>query len=574
MEKNYFDCLNETYSLFKSQGVSILGKGYEEIMSSPTLFEGYVASLCEGASADAQAEMAQLMANTNAHLLTEGSVAGIAPVSSLSGPVIRKLWPTFALKNAVKTQVAKTPSFLISYTRPYYITNENGVENRHYVVRPGLLGDHAGWQEGGDLAGNYKIQTISAAGEVDFNKNDAQNADDDFLTAQGSGSAIKRQPLDADFRLVEAFGKKVEVRLGVEGVIVYDAEIAARGTSGQDGYVAAHTVTVLVRADLNGGKAKVAFIGFEAGDGTIKLRVHRSAEYNEFATSWSFDIAREDVRIGTGEHMNSPLAVESLTDMKALYQIDGTKEAVDLMTNAMALKVDMSILRFIKDQFLAQPGHEMFKEEGYPGAAQYLAIFDVKPAVGFAGGPKAWREELKPVIDHLAARIKNQTFLGTGVFNIVANPLDVMLISNVDWSFRGGQQTVDGVSVNYSLGTYYGSAYAYKIVSSEIVPQGFMYIVFIPAEDKQMTYNYWAYSFSTELGYRDPNRALVPSIMLCKRDVMKAFMPAMACVKIIGNDAGANYDPFRDVLPTFSNQAGNATEGLSGTNNAEQAING
>jgi hypothetical protein len=65
-----------------------------------------------------------------------------------------------------------------------------------------------------------------------------------------------------------------------------------------------------------------------------------------------------------------------------------------------------------------------------------------------------------------------------------------------------------------------------------------------------MTYNYWAYSFSTELGYRDPNRALVPSIMLCKRDVMKAFMPAIAAVKIIGNDAGATYDPFRDVLPT------------------------
>jgi hypothetical protein len=265
--------------------------------------------------------------------------------------------------------------------------------------------------------------------------------------------------------------------------------------------------------------------------------------------------------------MNSPLAVESLTDMKALYQIDGTKEAVDLMTNAMALKVDGSILRFIKEQFLAQPGHEMFAFEKYPEAAHYLAVFDVKPAVGFAGGPKAWREELKPVIDHLAARIKNQTFLGTGVFNIVANPLDVMLISNVDWSFRGGQQTVDGVSVNYSLGTYYGSAYAYKIVSSEIVPQGLMYIVFIPAEDKQMTYNYWAYSFSTELGYRDPNRALVPSIMLCKRDVMKAFMPAIAAVKIIGNDAGAAYDPFRDVLPTAME-----TQAVEYTSNADPEV--
>ena len=549
MEKNYFDCLNETYSLFKSQGVSILGKGYEEIMSSPTLFEGYVSSLVEGASADSAAQMAQLMANTNAHLLTEGSVAGIAPVSSLSGPVIRKLWPTFALKNAVKTQVAKTPSFLISYTRPYFITaGENGEEVRHYVVRPGLLPVDGGeWKEGGDLAGNYKVVTL-AAGDNDLDTL-GEEANKHFLLATKSGSQIKRQPLDADFRLVEVGTKKLDIRLGVEGVIVYDYLYPAYTPEGGT-EVAAHTVTILIRVDLNGGHAKLACIGLGQNETlAVKVRCHRSAEYNEFATSWSFDIAREDVRIGTGEHMNSPLAVESLTDMKALYQIDGTKEAVDLMTNAMALKVDGSILRFIKEQFLQQPGHEMFREEGYPTAASYLAVFDVKPAVGFAGGPKAWREELKPVIDHLAARIKNQTFLGTGVFNIVANPLDVMLISNVDWSFRGGQQTVDGVSVNYSLGTYYGSAYAYKIVSSEIVPQGYMYIVFIPAEDKQMTYNYWAYSFSTELGYRDPNRALVPSIMLCKRDVMKAFMPAMACVRIIGNDANGSYDPFRDVIP-------------------------
>lgn len=553
MEKKYSDCLNETYELFKSQGVSVLGRSYEEVMTSPTLFEAYVTSLTEGASADSQAEMAQLMINTNSHLLTEGSVAGIAPVSSLSGPVIRKLWPSIALKNAVRCEVAKTPAFMINYTRPYYITaDENGNEVRHYVPRDGLLGANNAVNALGGLSGDYLEEVITLTGGI--GKSAAEGAIAKGCTVK-TASLIKKQPLDADFRLANIVyndGSEDKtltlsnVRLGIENNIIYDYKIDD-----------ANFGTVIVRPNLITAEVAVAAVSTGYAVKSVKVVAHRSVEYNEVTTSWSFDIAREDIRIGTGVHMNAPLAIEALTDMKALYQIDGTKEAVDLMTQAMALDTDGRLLAFLKDNFLHQPGHDEFA--GYPDAAKYLAVFDVKPMAGFAGGPKAWREELKPVFDHLAARIKNQTFLGTGTFNIVANPLDTMLITNIDWTFRGGQQNVDGVSVNYSVGTYYGSAYSYKIVSSEIVPQGVMYLVFIPSEKNQLTYSYWAYSFSSELGYRDPNRAMVPSIMLCKRDAMKSFLPAIAAVKIVGNDANSSYDPFRDVIPTTT-----GTEATSG----------
>jgi len=589
MEKRFSNCLNETYDYFKSQGINILGKGYEEIMSSPTLFDGYVASLVEGASADSAAQMSQLMANTNNHLLTEGSVAGISPISSLSGPIIRKLWPMFALKQAVKTEVATTPSFLISYTRPYYET-EDGV--RHYVPRTGLLTGSIdnGYGVNSDLVKDYltrRAVLTNGVVTVDFDDvYDETGATKDSTKHNlvvSSASKLKRQPLDADFTLVginfatvatsgtagqegyvkgyAAYSIKFNKKIGVENVIVCDYEDAENAG------------TILVRANLTAGTAQVSVIKTKgAYPASVDLIAHRSVEYNEVTTSWSFDIGREDIRIGTGIHMNAPLAVESLTDMKALYQIDGTKEAVDLMTNAMALDTDGRLFKFIKDNFVNQPGNALggsYSE--YPGAANYLAVFDVKPAVGFAGGPKAWREELKPVFDHLAARIKNQTFLGAGIFNIVANPLDVQLITNIDWSFRGGQQSVDGVSVNYSVGTYYGSAYAYKIVSSEIVPQGVMFLVFIPENKDQLTYNYWAYSFSSELGYRDPNRAMVPSIMLCKRDTMKSFMPALAAVKIMGNDATSAFDIFRDYIP---NKAGEVTveAGIGNQNAQSQGI--
>ncbi len=537
MERNFNECLNETYGLFKSQGVSIIGNGYTEIMSNPALFESYVTSLTDGASADTATAVSQIMANTNSTLLTESSVTGIAPIASLSGPIIRKLWPSFCMKNAVKTEVAKTPAFAVMYTRPYY-EDEDG---KHYILTRGGDGDLTGEfgvdaLGGKGLNGSYKELTFTVANGVGTLK----DTDYDAWLESKTGSLVKKQPIDADLTLVKYKTADGEVRvgkkLGVENVIVADI---AEGT-------------IIVRADLYNGKLTVLVAGEKAADVTeVVVRVHRSSEYNEFSKSWGFDIEREDIRIGTGEHFNSPLPIEALQDMGALYQIDGTKEAVDLMTNAMAYEVDSKILAFLRESFLNQPGNVFNGAYSkYPEASQYLAVFNVKPSAGFAGGPKAWREELKPVIDHLAARIKNQTHLGAGVFVIVGNPLDVQLITNVDWTFRGGQQTVDGVAVNYSLGTYYGSAYAYRIVSSEIVKQGTLFIDFLPENDNQRTYQYWAYTFNSELGYRDPNHSMVPSVMLAKRDALKSFMPAIAAVKIIGNDAGTAYDPFRDYIPT------------------------
>lgn len=593
--KNYSECLNETYNLFKTQGVSVIGEGFKEVLTSPQLYTGYVASLTEGLSADSQEQIAQLLENANNHILTEGSVAGIAPVSSLTGPVIRKLWPSFAMKNAVATEVAKTPAFMINFTRPYYVTaGANGEEEKHYVPRPGLLDGNVGNRRvANDINKSFKtveVELTNGQATVDF------DGTDHFLTATGSGSRIKRQPLDADFELVgvevDAFSPVANDAVyssttqyyvvaangkGYTKTTVKESEFASKkatlfvlGADTENEFIAINKklgienaiyaditvgntpTTILVRADLNAGTAKIAAIGGTVAK--VVLKAHRSPEYNEITTSWSFDIAREDIRIGAGEHMNSPLSIEALTDMKALYQLDGTKMAVELMTNAMALDVDGRILAFLQDNFLSQPGHAEFGD--YPGATQYMAMFNVKPEVGYAGGAKAWREELKPVIDHVAARIKNQTFLKKGHFNLVGNPLDIMLITNINWSFRAGQNAVDGVDVDYSVGTYFGSSNTYRIVSTEIVPQGELYLVFIPsADENQLTYKYWAYTFSTELGYRDPNRSYVPSVMLCKRDVMKAFLPAIGMIKIIGNNPDASYDPFRAVLPTQAVQA-------------------
>jgi hypothetical protein len=576
-QKTYNQVLLETSDFFKAQGISIIGEGFKEIATNPALFESYVEALTEGVSADHSAVIGQLMANTNAGILRESSLSGIAPIASLSMPVIRKLWPKYALKEVFKTEVAKTPRFVVSYMRPYMY---KGTGDRIYLPR-GL------YQAGSDINAAGRKDYIEAfvvllnggALSIDFgaasDTYSAGAATTGFELTPNSGlnvtgSATTRQPLDSEFRLVsatlratvtdETVAKYVKVplainrRLEVNNTIIFDATFPATtfaigaaaftaAGDASDPLAAAFTTTavtgqIIVRANLTTGVVSAAAVGFGLRV-ELNLKAAVSSEFNESGYSIGFDIARLDIDIPTGQHINAPLPIEALNDMMALYQIDGTKETVDLMTNVFATKLDVEALEFLQDSFDNQPGVAEFSD--FPRASAYSLVFDVRPAAGFAGSPKAWREELKPQIDFLAQKIKNQTYLQAGIFTLVGNPLDVQLITNVDWQFRGGQgANMDGVDVDYSIGTYVG-ANAYRVISSVNVPSGEIFLVFTPSSDTQMTYKYYPYTFSTEMGYIDPNRSRVPSIMMTKRHTFAEFLPAIGSIQIVNNDGNGQF---------------------------------
>jgi len=58
---------------------------------------------------------------------------------------------------------------------------------------------------------------------------------------------------------------------------------------------------------------------------------------------------------------------------------------------------------------------------------------------------------------------------------------------------------------------------------------------FIPGIDRLMTYKYYPYTFNVERGYRDPNMANVPSIMMTKRHTIEEFTPLICQINILNN---------------------------------------
>lgn len=542
------DILHETQAFFNDQGMSILGSSYVEVISDSKYREALVESLTDGMSADSAAEMSQLLNNAAKQTLTE-SLGGIAPLSSLSMPVIRKLWPKCSMKEAVKRCVASAPIFTISYTKPYLSRVTEAGEERVELPR-------GAFRSGMNAAISDKIDSQYVVRETALTAGTFTKV---FYAAEEEAAnavAAVKTPLDAEYELVEArvvSGENTIVfaineKIGIKPEIITDLRAATATvyatadmtkplevTEELQAAIDAVKAQIIVRVDMHKAVAEIAILGTAA---TVVTKGHLSSEWNESGWDVSFDIARHDVRIGTGTHLNAPITIEYLQDTQALYNIDATAEVTDLMTNFFAQKLDIELVDFLLGCFLNRPAHKEFAD--YGKGVDHVLEFNVAPDAGFAGGPTLWREELKNVIGHLATNIISETFFTEGSFVIAGHPVDVALISNIDWQYKGGNGNVDGTRVSYDVGVLSGP-YTFKVVQSLNFPRGGLLVSFIPSGDKQLTQCYYPYTFTMEKGYRSPNHSLVPNLVMTKRDTKFEFTPSTAYVHIVGNDGRGQF---------------------------------
>lgn len=556
--------IHEAGEFFREQGYSVVGNGFGEVVGDPRLSQSYINALCEGIEdANRRAEMSQLLNNAAEQTLLNESLNGISPLSSLSMPVVRKLWPKCVMKDAMKTIVATAPIFTIAYTKPYLSKIVDGVEVRkelprgvftHYTDKPNEDGAvySASWGEDRIIEEEIALEAANTFYPLQLIEKEK----------------LAKTPLDKELELVELrytaqggeksvfIGKKV----GLEPVVIADIETPALAKDGAKDAVKSMKGQVIVRVDFANGVANAAFIGaipvVEGTTGTegaygaisglkVVLRARKSSEWNEEGWDVMMDIARQEVTIGTGEHLNAPITVSYLQDVKALYNIDALAEIADLMTNTFAQKLDYELINFMIECFLKRPKNSAYPvADGYHAMDEHLYRFDVKPAAGYAGSPTAWRSEIKTVIEHAATKLMTETYLQSGTFVIVGNPLDTALLRETDWQFKqGATGNVDGTDINYTTGVFQGT-YVYKVISSINFEPGKLILSFIPSGDKQLCQAYYPYSFTMEKGngYRSPNHSLVPNLMMTKRHTYYEFMPCTALIAIENNTGTGQFN--------------------------------
>lgn len=546
----YRDVLSNLNTYFNEMHCgNVLAEGYFALGSNDALKSAYYDALSLGTDADTKAEMVQLFKNSDKEVLTEAYTSGLAPIYAMSNPLIRMLWPKIHLKEAVKTVVADSPRLLVDFIAPYIEkVTEDGKVKKYYI--PYEL-DEARDAETGDIETSYV--------NFDVTVGSTNVATYDVWAQKGAAlfgniaSRVKFQPLDSDFLFKSAVltiseaDKTVKVNMQptpINGTMIYNYAVDAA------------TGMIIVTVDYENDLVTVAHVS-TAGNAVLKsasFRAHFTTENHERVTNMSIETMRDEVNIGTAEHFSATVPTEFLSDLKAMYKVEGLEEITTQMSKLVELQLDKRLAKFIQSCFKSQPGTNKYYKH-LPDNSQRFAVFNAKSSATFHGLSREWRSELRTYIDDLSTRIEVSTYLEDGIYTVVCNPKDALLINNIDWKFRGGADIVDGVSVSYSVGTYTG-LHTYKVISSPQMPQGYMYLLFLPTGDKQLTYCYYPYSFVMESNYRDPNHMNLPAIMCTKRDTTKSFLPAIACIQILNNGNNLTgseaevFDTYREFVPT------------------------
>lgn len=499
--------LTEAQDFFSERyKTNIVGRDFEEIISNNALFENYVQRLTEGFSPVQEDNLKTLLENTRSEILTESSTTGILPFNSLSMPVMVKLWARLSLTEAVPTEPTDTPSFTIPFMKPYI----EDAEGNKFELPEGI--NHTPEK----ILGLMKLTpavTLTAGKVTDY----------DLFTGL---TKVRRDVdhVDRKFYIVKATIDGVVVDLkGQRLVASSDGSIFGKIKYVKDTLPAEETL--IGRLDVEANTLNLVSLTGKTTE--VEILGHVSSEAHTTSQQVGYDWTRKDVNIGTAQHIESSLSIEYLQDLKAMYDIDGTAKAADLMSSTSAQKVDLDLIEFIK--------------QAYDGTeAAYSKAFNVFPNSDYAMHPDEWMTGLRRTIDFVTTSMKNDFKSYDARWVIVGNPLDTDLIPNVEWTFRGAENTVAGIDVQYSIGAVKASNF-YKIVSSDLIPQGRLYIFGVPTRESYRTLTFFPYTFNITQNYLNTKNPNVPSLMLTRRYTAETFTPIIGSVEIKNNN-GTLYD--------------------------------
>ena len=517
--------VREAVDTFRSRDhVNVLTPaGLQETMGEPALFRQYKSMLVEGMSADSADAFDILADNFQLQSFRESSLSGVQPISVLTMPMLRKAWPKIGIKEALPTEPVKVPKFTVSHLNPYIkdpVTGEkrelpqalrgatlNSSQKRVDAAARVLPMDCVDvMPASAPASAGYTLDPVFSVSAVDIVITDAAGAN--------SETQVK----------VKVFDGKAETRQGNIRVTVTAQHSTGHETSdtlfGFVNFVDGQLSLTSLSAAASQTKAKIT---------NVYLSGRLESTSNKQSTQIGYDIKTTEIHIGTGEHFDAALPLEWLQDNLAMYNIDGTLKVVDIMTEVLAQKVDLR-----GADFIAQAADHIAAK-----GADFTRVFDVWPTGNYMGSPTDWLNELKRVTDNLAQTMRNFTNYSGGTFMIVGNPIDVNLYTGVNWIFTAQTDSArDGVDVNYSIGALSG-AQRYAMFSSQNLPEGTLWIFFVPSQEDIKTLMYYPYTFNVErsaTGFVSPNSPNTPSVMLTKRDTFQEFVPVVGKIEIVNNN--------------------------------------
>lgn len=548
--------------------------GFKNVIADKTLSKEYVNRLTEGFSADHREVLGSLMEQTIAQAVLQEAYDTLSPFQALSLPLLRVLWPYNSLKDGIQTIVATSPTFLLT-AKHYYLVKRNketGVITRYELPQhSAMIADQPHGQLAGAIAeveialpGTGTPKVVEATGALN-----AVTPEVNFYIG-GTAPANAVNGLTTDIQVTEIkFGAhpiaipKHGWNTGKNIVLPFNDVVLAADANGEVRF----TGSIILLPSLEAGKVQAILTGaytsttgatallggIDGADLTIKVKGSVSERWNENHLSFEYQTENFSVTIPDGKRVSSPLPVELVQDVKNLYQLDAASEFGTGMRMLFGDAFDIEGVNFFKETIdAAYPNALATAKAGRlldQVSANHIPIkvFNTMPQVGYMGDLVQWRANtMKDLIRMITTTLEKEWYIKYGKVTLFANPIDGDLLHGVDWVFEPGVAAEGEVTADYGIGTFRTAGRMYKLITSQRVEEGVVWVLLTPSEADVMTLRYYPYYFGLETGngYRDANYSNVPSVTYIRRHKFEKYIPALGALVIQNNNGFPNYAGF------------------------------
>jgi len=442
------ELLTEVYRTTKKiSGVDPSKPGnLKAILVDDAAFEAYVTGLAESIENKTdRAAFVQLAENTRINLL-ENSMFAINPYETLTLPILRVFYPKLVAKEAVTVSPMDKPETVKAFVKAQFSPSNSANQYDAPVVTP-------------DISQGVAFGTpITATMPV------PSSAFDVLDTASLNS---EQAHLERDFEItgVSTDGTNftaVSIVPAVEGHFSSSVDIggSADVVSGQVDYLAG-------TVDISSTTGTV---------GVVRFTVTTSLEENRINPR--VELRVDKVRLyARDRQISANWTINMEQDMRALFDISMQAEIVNILGQQVALDIDREII------------NALITANTRLNAANHTGTFSNTPPVTYTWGVKYWHENIIPVLNQLSGQIYTDTNIEAGN-TILANPLDVAILEDLQTFNYTGTSSVDG-DLGYRSATVAGGKW--KVLTSAVVTQGTMIMVYKPVEELKAIYIYSPY---------------------------------------------------------------------------------
>jgi hypothetical protein len=442
------ELLQEVYRTTKKiSGVDPSKPGnLKAVLVDDVAWDTYVTGLAESIeNKKDRSAFVQLAENTRINLL-ENSMFQINPYETLTLPILRVFYPKLVAKELVTVSPMDKPETVKAFIKAQFSPSNSVSKYDAPVV-------------GTDISQGVAFGTPVAASIA------VPSTAYDVLATAGLTSTQAHLERDFEITGVSADGTTF---VNVSIVPAVEGHFSASVTVGASTDVISGKVDYLNgKVDISSTTSAVTF---------VKYQVTTSLEENRINPRVTLNV--DKIRLyARDRQISANWTINMEQDMRALFDISMQAEIVNILGQQIALDIDREII------------NSLITANNRLNDATHTGSFNRTPPVTYTWGTKYWHENIIPTLNQLSGQIYTDTNIEAGNV-IAANPLDVAILEDLQTFNYTGTSSADG-DLGYRSATVAGGKW--KILTSSVVQQGTMLMVYKPVEELKAIYFYSPY---------------------------------------------------------------------------------